>query len=110
MFKMNSARFVSVGGMLTAFAVIFQSAPVFLPMVGLAFSPLSTLPIAIAAYLKISLGIAVYVSSALILTFIYLQEAIILVFTTGLLGVSIGTFLFRKGFFPSILFLAYSYH
>lgn len=101
--EMNKARFVSVGGMLTAIAVIFQSAPVFLPVLGLALSPFSTLPIAIAAYLKISLGLAVYVSSAIILTLIYIQEAIILAFTTGLLGLAIGAFLYRKGLFISIL-------
>lgn len=101
--EMNRGRFVSAGGLLTAIAVIFQAAPVFLPFVGLAFSPLSTFPIALAAYLKISLGITVYVSSAIILTFIYIQEAIILLFTTGLLGLTMGTFLFRKGLFVSIL-------
>ncbi|MDG5789920.1 hypothetical protein QA612_20905 [Evansella sp. AB-P1] len=102
--KMSRARFVSVGSMLTAIAVIFQSAPVFLPVVGFAFSPLSTLPIALAAFLNISLGIVVYVATAFILTFIYIQEAIILIFTTGLLGLTIGIFLYRKGLFASIFF------
>ncbi len=101
---MNKARFVSVGGMLTTLAVIFQSAPVFLPIVGLAFSPISTMPIALAAYLNISLGIVVYLSTAFILTIIYIQEAIIFVFTTGLLGLGIGTLLYRKGTIASIIF------
>ncbi|MDQ0257779.1 hypothetical protein J2S74_005241 [Evansella vedderi] len=102
--KINKARIVSVGSILTAIAVIFQSAPVFLPVIGLAFSPFSTLPIALAAFLNRSLGISVYVATAFILTFIYIQEAIILIFTTGLLGITIGTFLYRKGLFVSILF------
>ncbi|MBU9711472.1 hypothetical protein [Evansella tamaricis] len=104
MIEMNKARFVSVGGILTAIAVIFQAAPVFLPVIGLGLSPFSTLPIAIAAFLKTSLGFAVYGSTALLLTFIYIQEAIILIFTTGLLGITIGTFLFRKGIVISVLF------
>lgn len=102
--KMNKVRFISIGGILTTITVIFQSAPVFFPAIGLLFSPLSTLPIAIAAFYNISLGITVFFSSALILTFVNVQEAIILLFTTGLLGIAIGTFLYRKGIFISILF------
>ena len=94
---MNKVRFISIGGILTTITVIFQSAPVFLPAIGLLFSPLSTLPIAIAAFYNISLGITVFFSSALILTLVNVQEAIILLFTTGLLGIVIGTLLYRKG-------------
>ncbi|MDG5789891.1 hypothetical protein QA612_20760 [Evansella sp. AB-P1] len=53
---MNKAKFVCYGGILTAIAVIFQASPVFLPVIGLALSPFSTLPIAIAAFLKIICG------------------------------------------------------
>lgn len=101
---MNKMRFISIGGILTTLTVIFQSAPIFLPAIGLLFSPLSTLPIAIAAFYNISLGITVFFSSAIILTLVNVQEAIILVFTTGLLGIVLGTFLYRKGLFVSILY------
>lgn len=101
---MNIVRFISVGGILTTIAVIFQSAPVFLPAIGLFFSPLSTLPIAIAAFYSTSLGITVFFSSALILTLVSVQESIILIFTTGLLGIAIGTLLYRKVTLVSILF------
>lgn len=97
-------RFVSVGGILTTIAVILQSAPVFLSVIGMILSPFSTLPIALAAHSNISLGIAVYITSAMILTLVSVQEAVILIFTTGLLGIAIGTFLYRKGIFISILF------
>ncbi len=102
--KMNISSFICVGGILTTLAVIFQSAPVFLPAIGLFLSPLSTIPIAIAAFSNIFLGIAVFLSSVLILTMISIQESIILLFTTGVLGVVIGAFLFRKGIISSILF------
>ena len=92
-----------MGGILTTITVIFQSAPIFLPAIGLLFSPLSTLPIAIAALYNISLGMAVFFTSAFILVLVNVQEAIILLFTTGLLGTALGTFLFRKGLFVSIL-------
>ena len=101
---MNIGRFICVGGILTTIAVLFQSAPVFLPAIGLALSPLSTLPIAIAAVSNISLGFAVFFSSALILVIVSAQETIILLFTTGLLGIVIGTLLYRKGIIISILF------
>ncbi|WP_236905094.1 hypothetical protein [Clostridium formicaceticum] len=101
---MNVVRFISIGGILTTIAVIFQSAPVFLPVIGLAFSPLSTLPIALAAFYNISLGIAVFFSSALILTLVSVQETVILLFTTGLLGIIMGALLYRKGILVSILF------
>lgn len=102
--KMNISRFICIGGILTTIAVLFQSAPVFLPAIGLGLSPFSTLPIAIAAVSNISLGLAVFSSSALILAMVSVQEAIILLFTTGLLGIVIGTLLYRKGIIVSILF------
>lgn len=101
---MSKARFICIGGILTTIAVLFQSAPVFLPAIGLALSPLSTLPIAIAAVYSISLGFTVFFSSALILIIVSTQEAIILLFTTGLVGFVMGTILYRKGIKVSILF------
>ncbi|WP_242834327.1 hypothetical protein [Clostridium pasteurianum] len=101
---MNIGRFICIGGILTTIAVLFQSAPVFLPAIGLALSPLSTLPIAIAAVSNISLSFTVFFSSALILVIVSAQETIILLFTTGLLGIVIGTLLYRKGIIISILF------
>ncbi|WP_041703426.1 hypothetical protein [Lachnoclostridium phytofermentans] len=102
--KMNIGMFICFGGILTTIAILFQSAPVFLPAIGLALSPFSTLPIAIAAVSNISLGFAVFFSSALILVIVSTKEAIILLFTTGLLGIVIGSFLYRKGIAISILF------
>lgn len=104
--KIDVIRFVSVGGMLTALAVLFQAAPVFLPAIGLVLSPLSTLPIAIAAASNFLLGLSVLFSSAILLTIVSVQEALILLFTTGLLGIVIGTFLNKKGIIISTLISA----
>ncbi|HYE09356.1 MAG TPA: hypothetical protein VEF53_04185 [Patescibacteria group bacterium] len=100
---MNISRFICIGGILTTVAVLFQSAPVFLPVFGLTLSSLSTLPIAIAAASNISLGFTVFFSSAIILAIVCVQETIILLFTTGLLGIVIGTLLYRKGIIFSII-------
>lgn len=102
--KMNKARFITMGGIFTTLTVLFQSAPVFLPAIGLFLSPFSTLPVAITAHYNIPLGISVFFSSLFILFFISGQEAIIFLFTTGLLGLVIGTLLYRKGILLSILF------
>jgi hypothetical protein len=82
--------------------VTFQSAPVFLPAVGLLLSPISTMPIAMAAYLNLSLGLSVYLASGLILLAVSLQEASILFFTTGILGFVTGALVYRKGMVISI--------
>ena len=101
--EMKISRFISLGGLLISLTVLFQSAPVLLPTIGLALSPLSTLPIALASAFNISLGITVLFSSALILITVSPQEAIILLFTTGLLGILMGTLIYRKGIIVSIL-------
>lgn len=95
--KISIGRFVSIGSIFTAFAVLFQSAPLFLPMIGLVLSPMSTLPIALAAVINVSLGFTVFFSSIMILTLFSIQETIILTFTTGLLGIVLGTLIYRKG-------------
>lgn len=97
------AYLTCIGGILTSITVLLQAAPVYLPVVGLALSPFSTLPIAIAAIINPVLGLMVLISSFLILTFINLQEALILLFATGLLGIVLGVLLYRKR--ASIAFL-----
>lgn len=94
--------------MFTAIAVLFQSAPIFLPGIGLALSPLSTLPIAIAAISNIFLGLLVFISSAFILSIVSIQETIIFLFTTGILGIMMGTLLYRKSIIITILFSSIS--
>ncbi len=101
--KSDIVRFTSIGGLLTAVAVLFQSAPVFLPAIGLALSPFSTLPVAMAAAFHLSLGITVLISSAGILIFVSLQETMIFLFATGLLGIILGALLHSKRVFVPIL-------
>ena len=101
--KINIVWFICIGGLLTTITVLFQSAPIFLPAIGLALSPFSTLPIAISAVFNVSLGFSVLFLSSLIIVAFNIQEAAILLFTTGALGIAIGTLLYRKGIFISIL-------
>ncbi len=99
----KTSRFVCKGGALSSIAVLLQAAPIFVPGIGLILSPLSTLPVAIAAISDISLGIFVFFSSTIILTMISIQETLIFLFTTGILGVVIGSLLYRKGIIASII-------
>lgn len=99
-----SIKLIVTCSLLTSLAVIFQSAPVFLPSIGLVISPISTLPIAIAALLNVYLGFLVFIATIFILLFIDLQEAIIFAVTTGLLGLIVGSILYQKGMIFSILF------
>ena len=96
--KTKTSHSVCLGGIFVSIAVVFQAAPVFLPLVGQFLSPLSTLPIILAAVFEIPLGIMVLFSSALLLFAISPQEAIIMLLTTGPLGIGIGALLYREGY------------
>lgn len=101
--KKNLRKFVSYGGLLSTITVIFQTAPIFFPPIGLLLSPFSTLPIAVATSSSISLGISIFISSSIIISIISLQEYLIFCFTTGLLGIIIGTFINRCNVVVSII-------
>ncbi|MDF2686991.1 MAG: hypothetical protein K0S55_2174 [Clostridia bacterium] len=84
---------------ITGLAVIFQASPVFLPAIGLLISPFSTLPVMLAAMYSIYSGILSFICGGIILFFISPQEAIIFLFTTGLLGLILGITLKRSFLF-----------
>ncbi len=98
-----TVKLISIGGIFVGLAVIFQAAAVLLPVIGMALSPLSTLPIALASIINIYLGLLVYIASALLLAFISIEECLILIFSTGILGLVMGVLLYRKGMLVSTL-------
>lgn len=81
---------ISIGGILAALAVLLQSAPVYMPGVGLILSPLATLPAAMGFMVSVRMGLSVYGASSLILLMISPQEAAIFALATGLLGIPLG--------------------
>lgn len=95
------AQIISIGGIFTALAVLFQSSPVFLPGIGLILSPFATLPIALAALVSAYSGILAFLVSGFILLLINPQEAVIFLLTTGPLGLTLGLS-YTKGIIPSI--------
>jgi hypothetical protein len=101
--KKSSAKTVTIGGAMTALAVLFQSAPVFLPSAGLALSPFSTLPIALAAIASPISGFISHLASSLLLLLISPQEAVIFFLTTGPLGLVLGTSFRQKAVFSAVI-------
>lgn len=101
--KPSIGKFISIGSILTTLTVLFQSAPLYLPILGLALSPLSSLPIAIAAVINVSLGLTVFFSSIFLMIIFSIEETLILCFTTGLLGFAMGILIYRKGIILSTL-------
>lgn len=61
--------------------------------------------IGLASVLDVRLAIAVFSASGLILSIFSIQDPIILLFTTGLLGHVMGTLLYRKGISHFHLFI-----
>jgi hypothetical protein len=90
LFYADKAKTVCFGGLFSALAVLLQSAPVYIPGFGLALSPFSTLPVALAAAVSPAAGVISYLCSGVILLFINIQEAVIFVFATGILGLVLG--------------------
>lgn len=113
----NAAQTICFCSLMVALAVLFQSAPVFLPAVGMAISPLASLPIALAAVKSKPYGVAAWLASTLILLIIYPQESAIFVCTTGLMGLFLGLHYTKKMYvsvglssialFVGIIFLIY---
>lgn len=100
--RVSVIQLICFGGIFTAITVILQAAPVYLPAIGLALSPGSTLPVALATIINVNLGIMVYISSVFILFMISIEEAMICLFATGLIGLTLAALLYRRSFFISI--------
>ncbi len=85
---MTNNKRLTVGGVLVALAALLHAAPVFLPGLGLALSPLSSIPILIGAMLFADQVLAIFVATTCLLFFINAKEATIFLLATGPLGLS----------------------
>jgi hypothetical protein len=84
----NTTKLV-LGSFFTAFAVIFQSAGVFVGF-GYALSILATLPIVLSSMMSLRIGFMSYFLTILLLALIQPSELLVFPLTTGLLGISLG--------------------
>ncbi len=78
-----------LGSLLGAIAAILQSAGL-IAGIGYVFSMLATGPIVLATVLSARIGFLTYILTSLLLVIIQPTEVLIFLFTTGLLGVSLG--------------------
>jgi hypothetical protein len=78
-----------VGALLGSIAVIFQSAGIFTG-IGYILSMMSTGPLVLASLMSLRIGIMTYFVTLFLLTIFQPSELLVFLFTTGLLGLSLG--------------------
>jgi len=78
-----------VGSLLGASTAILQSAGL-IGGFGFAFSMMATGPIVLAAIISARFGLLTYIVTALLLLMLQPSEVLVFLFTTGLLGISLG--------------------
>jgi hypothetical protein len=78
------------GSLLGAIAALLQAAGLF-SGIGYVLSMLATGPIIIATIMSIRVGLLTYVLTALLLLVIQPTEVLVFLFTTGILGIGLGT-------------------
>ena len=84
----NYSREITTASLLAALAALLHAAPVYLPLVGMALSPLSSIPIIIGVLLFADGALAMFLAAALLLFFINVEEAMIFSLATGPLGLA----------------------
>ncbi|MBZ4653046.1 MAG: hypothetical protein JG781_384 [Peptococcaceae bacterium] len=89
-------RNLTIGALLAALAVGFQASPLYLPFVGISFSSLSTLPIALAGYMEAMTGLLAYLVAGLIMITLSVPQALIFFLSSGLLGLCLGILMKSK--------------
>ena len=96
--RLSKTKQLVSGALFASLAAFFQSAGGFLPGIGVFISPLSTAPILFCFILSLPLGFITYILTNLLLLIIQPSELIIFPFTTGILGMGIGTafYFFKK--------------
>ena len=77
--------------LMAALAAILQSAGGFLPGIGYAISPFATAPILLVTLMALRSGIFTYIVAICLLVLIEPSELVIFPFTTGLLGLGLGS-------------------
>ncbi|MHC0038021.1 hypothetical protein [Pseudoneobacillus sp. C159] len=85
------------GAIFACMAAVLQSAGGFLPVIGYFISPLATAPVLLCSMFSFSIGVMTYFLTILLLLIMQPAELFVFPFTTGLLGVGIGTSFYLLG-------------
>lgn len=89
--KQSKVKRLVLGSFLACMATILQAAGDLLPGVGYFISPFATLPILIGAMFALQMGAMAYFLTNLLLFILLPGELFVFPFTTGLLGIGLGT-------------------
>ncbi len=89
--RYKKTRMLILGAIFSCIAAILQAAGGFLPGVGYFISPLATAPILLYSMFSIPFGVMSYFLTIMLLFVLQPTELFIFPFTTGLLGLGIGT-------------------
>jgi|GEM_PF-2301224 len=92
----NRPRNITIGALLAAISVAIQASPLYLPLVGISLSALSTLPVAVAGYLNGATGVFTFLISGAILCFWSVPQALVFLFSSGLLGLCLGILIKKR--------------
>ncbi|QNB46434.1 hypothetical protein BR63_08985 [Thermanaerosceptrum fracticalcis] len=102
----KNPRNLTIGALLASVAVGFQASPLYLPFIGISFSSLSTLPIALAGYIHGITGFLAYLVAGFIMLTLSVPQALIFFLSSGLLGLSLGILMKRQAPFPAVVGIA----
>ncbi len=80
---------IAVGALLGSIAVIFQSAGIFTG-IGYILSMMTTGPLVLASLMSLRIGVMTYFVTIFLLAMLQPSELLVFIFTTGLLGLSLG--------------------
>lgn len=89
-------RSLCLGAVLAALAAGIQISPLLIPLVGVSLSSLATIPVAFAAYLNPVTGLLAYLVGGILVLLWSFHQAVILFFTSGLLGLALGILMGRR--------------
>ncbi|MFS0821794.1 hypothetical protein [Bacillus sp. 1P02SD] len=87
--KYSKTTRIVIGALLGSIAVIFQSAGIFTG-IGYTLSMMSTGPLVLASLMSLRIGLMTYFVTVFLLALLQPSELLVFIFTTGLLGLSLG--------------------
>ena len=96
-------RYLTLGAVLAAMTVTIQISPLYLPLIGVSLSALSTLPVALSAYLHGVTGSLTFLVSGVILCFWSVPQALVFWLSSGLLGLCLGFLMKREYSLPVVV-------
>lgn len=87
---MSNTRVIVIGGLLACLAALFQCVPALFSEALVLVTIFSALPIYIIAKISPKVGVAGYVTAAILIMFLSVHESLFFLCTNGMVGLSLG--------------------